>query len=85
MEICKTCCQPIKITVAAGQKLFAQVHTGPHTPPGTGRYLTILNHTCACGVRTERIYENRQGREVNRPVLHVPLDEVCCDVPPVVH
>jgi hypothetical protein len=63
MALCAACNQPIKETVVQGRKLIALVHAGPHTPPGTARYLTVFNLTCACGVRVERRYENRQSRE----------------------
>lgn len=66
MELCATCRQPILENVQ-GRKLIAQVPPGVNTPPGTGRYLTILNLTCECGVRVVRRYENRQSREVNLP------------------
>jgi hypothetical protein len=62
MVICPTCNQRIKESVLEGRKLTAQVHNGPNTPPGTGRYLTILSVHCGCGVRVERRYENRQSR-----------------------
>jgi hypothetical protein len=65
MAICAACQQPIKESVVQGRKLIAQVHAGPHAPPGTGRYLTIFSHKCACGERIERRYENRQSRESN--------------------
>jgi hypothetical protein len=59
MSICPKCYQPIKESVIQGRKLIAQVHTGPRSAVGTGRYLTVLNVQCACGLRTERRYENR--------------------------
>jgi hypothetical protein len=59
MATCAECNQPIKETVIVGRKLIAQVHSGRHVPPETGRYLTVLNLTCACGVRVVRRYENR--------------------------
>ena len=59
MAICPTCQRPLKESVLQGRKLIAQVHSGPHAPPGTGRYLTILNVQCECGERIERRYENR--------------------------
>ena len=64
MALCAACNQPIKETVVQGRKLIAQVHTGPHAPPGTGRYLTILNLACACGERIERRYENRPSLQL---------------------
>ncbi len=60
MATCAVCRQPIKESVIEGRKLIAQIHSGPHTPPGTGRYVTVLSLKCACGERTERRYENRQ-------------------------
>jgi hypothetical protein len=59
MTICAACRQPIKETVAAGRKLIAKVHTGPHSE--IGRYLTILSLRCACGERIDRRYENRSN------------------------
>jgi hypothetical protein len=67
MELCATCCQPITEKVVQGRKFIAKVPAGLNTPPGTGRYLTILNLTCACAVRIVRRYENRQSHEVNLP------------------
>ncbi len=64
MARCAVCNQPLKETVAVGRKLIALAHPGPHVPPGTGRYLTILNLSCACGERIERRYENRPAREL---------------------
>jgi hypothetical protein len=66
MDICQTCNQPIKETVVEGRKLIAKVHTGTHSPHSTGRYLTVLNLTCACGVRVERRYENRSSPELEQ-------------------
>jgi hypothetical protein len=67
MAICATCHRAIKETVVQGRKFIANVPTGLHSPPGTGRYLTILNLTCECGILVERRYENRQTRELNHP------------------
>ena len=63
MALCATCNQPISETVIQGRKLIAQVHRGTGKPT-VGRYLTVLNLTCACGQRIERRYENRPAREV---------------------
>jgi hypothetical protein len=60
MAVCPECKQEIKESVAVGRKLIVQLHTGPHTPPGTGRYLTVFNLACACGSRREMRYENRR-------------------------
>jgi hypothetical protein len=68
MARCATCNQPINETVMQGRKLIAHVDRGSATPT-VGRYLTVLNLTCACGERIERRYENRTAREVNLPVL----------------
>ena len=57
MDLCAACKQPIKESVVQGRKLIAQVNTGPNA--GSGRFLTVFNHTCACGSRVERRYENR--------------------------
>jgi hypothetical protein len=64
MAICPTCNQPINETVVQGRKFVARVPTGLNAPSGTGRYLTILNVSCACGSRTVRRYENWQSREL---------------------
>lgn len=64
MAICPTCHRPINETVVAGRKFVAHVPAGLHAPPGTGRYLTILSVSCACGKRTVRRYENRQSSEL---------------------
>jgi len=66
MELCATCHQPITENVQ-GRKFIAQVPPGVNTPPGTGRYLTILNLTCACEARVVRRYENRPSRDANLP------------------
>jgi hypothetical protein len=66
MAICPKCFQPIKESVVQGRKLIAQVHTGTRSSVGTGRYLTVLNVQCACGMRTERRYENRGLATVSR-------------------
>ena len=63
MATCATCHQPINETVVAGRKLIAHVPTGRYVPAGTGRYVTVLNLTCACGVRVVRRYENWGPRE----------------------
>jgi hypothetical protein len=64
MAICPTCNQPIKESIAAGRKLLNLVQAGPYA--GCGRYLIVLNLSCACGVRTERRYENRKLATVGR-------------------
>jgi|tagenome__1003787_1003787.scaffolds.fasta_scaffold20753911_1 hypothetical protein len=66
MELCATCRQPILENVQE-RRFISKVPPGVNTPPGTGRYLTILNLTCACGVRVVRRYENRPSRDVNLP------------------
>ena len=58
MEVCPTCNQPIEETVVEGRRFIAYVQAGPYK--GAGRYLSVLNFTCGCGVRRERRYENRQ-------------------------
>jgi hypothetical protein len=64
MAICPVCNQPINESVIKGRKLVTQVYTGPHTGPGTGRYLTVLSRKCACGEWIERRYENRPACEL---------------------
>ena len=58
MKVCLTCACPIKETVIEDRKPIARVPAGPHVPPGTARYLTVLSLMCACGKRRERRYEN---------------------------
>ncbi len=64
MAICPNCNQRIKETVLEGRRLIAQVHTGQHVPPGTGRYVTVMSLQCACSERIVRRYENGQVHEV---------------------
>ncbi len=59
MSTCPLCKQLIKESVAEGRKLVAQVNVGPNA--GTGRFVTVLNQMCACGVRVARRFENRRG------------------------
>jgi hypothetical protein len=66
MDVCAVCNQPIRETVVMGRKLIPQVFTGSNGAMEIGRYLTVLNLTCACGERTVRRYENR-------PVIELKL------------
>lgn len=70
MAFCPLCNHQVKETVVEGRKLIARLHPGPHTPEGTGRYLTIIKASCQCGERIVRRYENRPSCEVNRAMCH---------------
>ena len=59
MATCPACNQPIIETIAEGRKLISHVPNRNQESPEIGRFLTIYNQTCECGVRVERRYENR--------------------------
>ena len=61
MNLCPKCQQPVSESVLEGRKLIARVHASPYAIPDTGRYVTVILRTCACGELVERRYENIPG------------------------